>query len=278
MEQLAVRSRGLLLQLDVFPAGPNDPAILFLHGTAKYGRFYQPMLERLAAAGFTVLALDLQGHGRSQGRRGDFTIEELVENTRDAVTLALERFSPRLGLLGSSQGGIVALYTAAADPRVVSAVCHNLALLDEPDSRRVNVSRFSKLARRYVGLGARLGPRLTVPIRRYLPLGVVYDDLTLGRRLERDPLLARAYTLRSFASLASARPSRPVEQIQTPIMVLAGEHDRLFPLDYVESIYARLGGPKELAVVKEAGHMLFVEYVEQALPYVTGWFERTLRA
>jgi pimeloyl-ACP methyl ester carboxylesterase len=165
----------------------------------------------------------------------------------------------------------------AADERATSAVLHNVALLNEPGSRQINVSRFSKLVRPLVGLAAGLAPRFQVPIRRYLPLGAVYDDLALGRRLEQDALVVRAYTLRSFASLARAGPVRPIDRVRTPTMLLAGERDRLFPLTYIESICARLTCQKELAVVKDAGHMLFVEYVDQALPFVVDWFNRTLR-
>jgi alpha-beta hydrolase superfamily lysophospholipase len=232
----------------------------------------------LRAAGFTVLGLDLQGHGCSEGRRGDFTIEELVTNTRDVLTYALREIGPAVGLLGSSQGAIIVLYTLAADERAMSAVCHNAALLDEPGSRRVNVSRFSRLMRPLVGPASRLLPGLRLPIRRYLRIETVWEDLALGRKLEADPLVVKSYTLRSFASLASARPARPIEWVSTPTLFLAAEHDRLFPTSYVRSIFDRLRCRKAMVVVPDTTHMLFVEYLEQSLPPVVEWFERTLRS
>jgi alpha-beta hydrolase superfamily lysophospholipase len=277
VQRTSLYSRGLRLNLEVFAAGDDDPVVLFLPGTGKYARFYRQFLERLRSAGFNVLGLDPQGHGRSEGRRGDFTMEELVQNARDALTFARHELGPRLGLLGTSQGALVALYTLAADERVMSAACHNAALLDEAGSKQVNVSRFSKLVRPYVGVAARYAPYLRVPIRRYLPLQTIYDDVNLGRVLEQDPMLVPAYTLRSYASLATARPARPIEQVTTPTLFLTGEGDRLFPPGYVRTIYDRLTCRKELALIPGAGHMLFVEYVDQSLPLVADWFKRTLQ-
>ena len=277
MQQATVTSRGLRLNVEIYAGDDAQPAIVLVPGTGKPARFYRSFLERLQAAGFSVLGLDPQGHGLSEGKRGDFTIEELVENLRDTLSFALDQVGPRVGLLGTSQGALVVLYTLADDDRATSAICHNAVLPYEPDSRRVNVSRFSRRVRPYVKYAARLLPGYRVPIRRYLPLDRIYDDLELGARLESDPLVTRSYTLRSFASLATARPARPIEQITTPTLFLSAEHDRLFPIDYVRSIYDRLTCTKEFTVIPETGHMLFVEYADQSLPAVADWFGRTLR-
>jgi pimeloyl-ACP methyl ester carboxylesterase len=277
MEQATITSRGLRLHADLYPAGAADPVVLFLHGTGKYARFYQPFLERLASAGFNVLGLDHQGHGYSEGRRGDFTIPELVQNTRDALAYARRELGPRLALVGSSQGGIVALYTLTEDDSVTSAVCHNAALLNEPETRQIRVSDFSRTVRPLVPFAARLAPWARVPIRRYLPIENIYDDLAVGRLERFDRMVVDSYTLRSFASLATAAPARPVESIQTPTLFLAAEKDRLFPLEYFRSIYDRLTCPKELAIVPNTGHMLFAEHVEPCLPPLIDWLNRSLR-
>lgn len=277
MQQATIVSRGLRLHADIYPAGSVAPVVLFLHGTGKYARFYQPFLERLSAAGFSVLGLDHQGHGFSEGERGDFTIPELVQNTRDALAYARRELGPRVALLGSSQGGLVALYTIAEDRSAAAAICHNVALLNEPGSRQIRLSSFSRTVRPLVPFAAALAPWMRVPIRRYLPLENIYADLSLGRLERYDRLVVPSYTLRSFASLATCAPAQPIEQIQIPMLVLAGEMDRLFPLSLIRSIYERLTCPKELTVVAEAGHMLFVEHVESALPPIVDWLNRTLR-
>jgi pimeloyl-ACP methyl ester carboxylesterase len=277
MQHATIISRGLRLHADVYPAASNAPAVIFLPGTAKYAGLYGAFLERLQEANFNVLALDPQGHGRSEGVRGDFSMEELIQNARDALSFAERELSSTVALVGTSQGALVALYTLTIAERVASAVCHNAALLDEPESARVNVSNFSRRVRPFAPLAALLAAQRQVPIRRYLPLDRVYDDLELGQAIEGDPLVVPGYTLRSFASLSHARPPRPVELISTPTMFLASENDRLFPVDYVRSIFDRLTCEKKFALLPDTGHMLFVEYAEQSAPLVADWLERTLR-
>jgi alpha-beta hydrolase superfamily lysophospholipase len=273
----AIVSGGLRLHLDVYASQPSDPAVIFMPGTGKHAAPYRPFLEALNQRGYQVIGIDPRGHGRSDGVRGDFTVEQLVGNVRDALSFALENVSQRVGLLGSSQGAIVVLYALAADERAASAVCHNAALLNESAAKAIHVSALSRWLRPLAPTFGRLAPNLRYPIRRYLPIDAVYDDVALGEKLDADPLTVRAYTLRALGSLASAAPARPIEAIRTPTLLLGSEHDRLFPSDYVRSIFDRLTCEKSFVNLPDTGHMLLLEHVAATLPVVADWFDRTLR-
>jgi cephalosporin-C deacetylase-like acetyl esterase len=71
-----------------------------------------------------------------------YTLRDIVQNGRDAVTFALERFRMPVIAFGSSQGGIVAAALAAEDGRIAAAFPHNVLLSELPDS--ITVSRFPR--------------------------------------------------------------------------------------------------------------------------------------
>ncbi len=53
------------------PEGPARAAVVLVHGLIEHsGRHARTALE-LVRQGFAVHAMDLRGHGRSEGRRGD---------------------------------------------------------------------------------------------------------------------------------------------------------------------------------------------------------------
>jgi len=110
-----VRSRGLRLHLDVYQREDDVPTILFVPGTGSHARCYAEFLFQLHRQGFRVVGIDLQGHGLSEGVRGSFTIEELVENIYDVTTWAIERYGEKVGISGSSLGGILTFYASAED-------------------------------------------------------------------------------------------------------------------------------------------------------------------
>lgn len=64
-------ARGLrLFGREWMPGGPPKAAVCLAHGFGEHiGRWAQAG-EYFAARGFAVAAIDLRGHGRSEGRRG----------------------------------------------------------------------------------------------------------------------------------------------------------------------------------------------------------------
>jgi len=103
------------------------PALVFCPGYTgtKFAAFYQPYVERLTSAGYTVLLIDYRGWGDSEGERGAIYPLEQVADIRSALSYleSLEEVDPdRLGVIGVSFGAGHASYVAGVDPRVRSAI------------------------------------------------------------------------------------------------------------------------------------------------------------
>jgi pimeloyl-ACP methyl ester carboxylesterase len=97
---------------------PTRPCVVFLHGAQLDHSVWALQSRALAHRGYSVLALDLPGHGRSAGD-APRTIETIAERIADPLA-ALD--SPAFVLVGYSMGSFVALELAARLPQRVAGV------------------------------------------------------------------------------------------------------------------------------------------------------------
>lgn len=112
---------------------PDAPLVLCLPGLSSNQRVYDPLGERLAAAGHRVVALDLRGRGHSEVTPpGTYGRAAHARDVLDAATaLGAERFD----LIGHSMGGFIALAVAGLDPgRLRRVVLIDAAGTPEPES------------------------------------------------------------------------------------------------------------------------------------------------
>jgi fermentation-respiration switch protein FrsA (DUF1100 family) len=112
----------------------------------------------------------------------------------------------------------------------------------------------------------------------YLNPQTMTDEPRVLETFVDDPLTLQDLPLRSLISQSEAAPARRIEEIETPIMVLHAEGDRIFPLDYCRTIYDRLTCPKRFELIPEADHLVFAPpYLDRSLPPLVGWFGETLK-
>ncbi|MDD3718144.1 MAG: alpha/beta fold hydrolase [Actinomycetota bacterium] len=271
------------LALYHFKGGPGDPVMVFVPGTSVYALLYTEYMYKLSKQGFNVVGFDPRGHGGSSGKRGVYTLGELVEDAMAVIDYAIATYGGRVAVSGSSQGGMVAFYCAAAEPRLKAAVCHNVIAPDEPDNERM--TRWPLLFRPMMPFLAQLRPVMASPLGSLMTPVSLYLDLKaetsrlipdVGRFLKEDPLAVNAVSISALHSLASTPLARRVEEIETPVMVIHAGRDNIFPEDYVRRVYDRLTCEKEFLYLPDAPHLVITDYVDDIIPPVSSWLKRVM--
>jgi pimeloyl-ACP methyl ester carboxylesterase/uncharacterized membrane protein YhhN len=276
-ESDSVASGGLNLNVDVHEVDKNAPTVVFVPGTSVYGLCYAEILYEIGKHGYNVVAIDPRGHGRSEGPRGDYTIEELMDDVENVIAYAKNRFNDRVTLMGSSQGGIVSFYLASKGIQVDSVVCQNFADLAWKET--FNIARFPVLARMstpLIKLAGILLPGVTVSTLTYLDLKRIKIKYfgNLHNFIVNDPFTISKISLRAARSLVNAEMPNPIESIKVPIFVFQGSDDIVFPVKYTEKIFERLTCQKQMKVYPGCDHAIMVENVELITPDILDWLDR----
>jgi alpha-beta hydrolase superfamily lysophospholipase len=267
--ETVVVSGGAPIVLSVWRGEPSAPSVVFLPGTMTHPLFYAEFLDGLNQRGLSVVGVHYQGHGKSPRVGSRLGWANLVANATDAVDWAADHLGGPVVLLGSSQGGVLAMAVAARNRRLALVAAHNVLDPSLPES--LMVSRLpgwlvggSRPLRAALRLAARLAPGLPVPLWAYLDLDRVCGQPKTRRRFLTDPLGLRCYPLGFLAELVTADLSGMRDgSIRCPVLVLAATGDPLFSLAYTRRVFDRIVAPaKELLVFEVDRHLLFNECVE----------------
>ena len=220
-EEEAFKSRdGLTLRGWFIPAENPRGTIVFCHGHAGS---MDPDIEYAPAFhdnGYNVLMFDFRGHGRSEGERVSMGYHERLD-LLGAVDYLRSRGIDRVGVLGFSMGGAVAI-SAAPQSEAIAAVISDGGI-------------------------ARLGNAIAGGVKeRGSPSWIA---AWVG------PLIVCFAGLRPGAWLPKADPIRWVDKIAPrALLIIHGGLDPYVSLAEIEELYAKAGEPKELWVVPEADH------------------------
>jgi UDP-glucose 4-epimerase len=261
------------LHLEVQVAAESAPSIVFSPGIGGYARFYLPLLGKLCDEGFNVVGIDRPGHGLSEGRRGDCTIEEILDVVESSAAYARRRFGGPVVLMGSSLGGIITWYALTREPDAEAVICHNIghpSVFHEP-SVRPKVAVLKRLAR--------VAPYAGVPIKRLADFEEVAQspEILDYFRSEADCTWCWKISARSAASLFEYEPPVDWSRVETPALVLVGGADEMVDAAFTERVLAAGRPPNcELRVLPGLGHMLFQDHLGEALPQVLDWTRQKL--
>jgi len=103
----------------------QGPLCVLVHGMAEHAGRYRHIVEKLADTQWSYAALDLRGHGHSDGPRMRMSsIWEMCEDVHALIEYVQAR-SPRprpLVLFGHSFGGLISIFYATAYPQRLSGL------------------------------------------------------------------------------------------------------------------------------------------------------------
>lgn len=105
-----------LFMLEKEAEGVAKGAFILLHGMESHSGWFDPLFPLLQRAGYTALAYDRPGWGRSEGIRGHIdSYKDILETLSHIASNARRRYG-HVHLAGMSWGGMAALYASLRRP------------------------------------------------------------------------------------------------------------------------------------------------------------------
>ena len=214
------------------PDRPTTCLAVLCHGflSGKNSTTNKTLTRLLNQQGLATLRFDFFGQGESDGPFEELTTTLAVHQAHAALDLVAARRYRRVGLVGSSFGGLVAILTAAQRQDIAC-----LAL-------KCPVVDFAEELRLTFGIEelARWKTTDTIPNLMGGPARVL-----LRYNFYEDCLGQIAYG--------------PAERITVPTLIVQGEKDECVPLHQSRRLCDALGGQKRLDLLPEADHQFTLE-------------------
>ena len=258
-------------------ADEKRPAFIVLHGfgsTRNAGNVVTPcaMLNKL---GYVTLRFDMRGCGESEGERGRLICLEQVTDTRNALTMLQGNANvdpARIGVMGSSFGAAVAVYTAGVDKRVGACV---------------SASGWGNGALKFEGQHG--GPGEFERFKKMLADGKAHREKTgQSMMVSRYDIVPIPVHLRSNV-LKGSIIDMPVETAQSmydftaedligeiaprPVLLLHSAVDSVTPTVQTIRMFERSKSPCEMHLFSGTDHFMFAEHNRRVHQVVTAWLE-----
>jgi acylglycerol lipase len=245
-------------------------AVVVVHGINEHSGRHARLAADLNRRGYAVYAMDLRGHGRSDGDRA---MIRAFDQYLDDVELLLERVAARLPgkplfLFGHSMGGaIVALLGITRPPPVRGLILSAPPVL-------VADGVFPVL-RRLASLASRIWPTLRV-VR--LGGGYLSRDPAVVEAFRNDPLVFHGrFPVRTGAEILKVanRIQSEARRITLPLLVLHGTDDRVTDVKGSRLLVARAGSAnKTLRLYSGLYHEVLSEPErEQVVADILAWLD-----
>lgn len=214
-------------------AGPRL-TFAVVHGLGEHGGRYERFARGMAPYGMATFALDLRGHGRSEGQRGHVDAwANWVDDAASFVAHVESQVGSEVVPLGHSFGGVVMLST------VRSGKLRNARrfIVSSPALRlKVKVPAWKTTLG---GIASRVAPR--VAMDNEVDPGAVSRIPEVVEAYRTDPLVHHKISSRLYAEWAKAAAANleAAGQINLPFLILAGSADALIDPAGSEELHRR---------------------------------------
>jgi pimeloyl-ACP methyl ester carboxylesterase len=225
--------------------GKGEPALILIHGWSSDSTYWDAQLDDLSRH-YTVVTLDLAGHGDSGTERTDWTMDAFGD---DVVAVAQQIPNRQLVLVGHSMGGPVALEAARRLKRrvigIVGVDTFGTIGLPQPTPQELE-ARLAPLRRDFPGaMRDYVSHRLFTARSNPALVQRIADDMA-----SQPPRIA----IGSLIGMMNMSYSAALGDIDVPIVAINSDR---FPTD-VQRI--RLHAPTfRLKVVSGVGHFVMIE-------------------
>ena len=235
---------GVTLSYRVQGRGPTT--LLFMHGWAGSGSYFDEVVAELDLNALQVVTMDFRGHGDSEKAVEPYDLDRIAA---DVWTVADAVAAARPVLIGFSMSGKFAQYVAACQPHRVSG----LVVVAGPPASEMPLPQ--EVARDWVArAGSREGMRdLLVPLFISEPV----DDAVFDRWLDNAVKVPAAVLDCTLQTCISSSFADRVESLQMPSLIVGGRRDPLVSPEVVAHLARTL--PSARGICLECNHEIPME-------------------
>jgi len=254
------------------PDGKPAAVMAMVHGTPGHGGMMHHYGEGIAPRGTAVYALDLRGHGKSDGPRGYVNSWSEFRADLDAL---LEMIRGRhaglpLFVMGHSMGAVVVLDSVLRAPAGIDGVIATAAALG-----KLSIPSYQFTMARIL---SRLAPRTGIPVDNDHTHSL--RDPEMIAVYQADPLRFQKGTARLAVEFMDAVDwvNAHASDLRLPLLMLHGGADILASPEGSRAFFAKVPGPdKEYKEYPGALHELYNDFGwQKVVADVAGWLEREL--
>nr|HID58623.1 alpha/beta hydrolase [Desulfobacterales bacterium] len=244
MPSITINKRSIYYESAPRVLREDRPNLILIHGAGGTTYTWRYQLERISDL-CNVIAIDLPGHGRSEGPG-----EKEIGSYRAWVQRLVKQLSlTNIILGGHSMGGAIVLDYALSNPEEIKG----LVLVGTGARLRVLPEILDKILRDYSQFVEMIGQYAFSP---HTPQSI--KDEHAEMMLKNDPRTVHG----SFIACDRFDVMTRLSEIKISSLILCGEDDRLTPLKYAKYLEQNLGRAKMEAIPK-AGHMVMFEQPEE---------------
>ena len=219
----------------------NYPPVILIHGAGGNHLSWPPQIRRLPDQ--RVFAIDLPGHGKSEGAVRH-SIDEYVE---DLISFMGSLDIHKTVLVGVSMGGAIALTLALKYPHKVQG----LALLGIGAKMRVAPEILEALGNSNM-FEAAVNEISKNCFSENVPQNLI--QLSTQAMLQMNP----PALLGDFSACDQFDITAQLEKIKIPVLIICGSADKMTPLKYSGSLKDKIVRSR-LEVIQGAGHLVMTE-------------------
>lgn len=253
----------------VVAEGGEGTAVVFAHGFPFDRTMWNASAELISGSARVILP-DLRGFGESETRFDGEKTAEMTDYADDIAELLDSMRISRAVFCGLSMGGYIAMAFAAKYPEKLAGLilCDTKTAADTPEA-----------ARKRKNLAETIHNTGTEPLLNGI------GDLLAPNTLENKPEtvafvreMIRRQRPAGIAQAALAMANRPdttgfLGKITVPVLVIAGENDRLSPPESMRKIAESIPNGS-FFTIPNAGHLAPLEQPERFAETVCGWMAK----
>jgi pimeloyl-ACP methyl ester carboxylesterase len=235
---------------------PAKPVAVFLHGAGFDHTAFALQSRWFAHHGFSVLAPDFPGHGRSAGP----ALRSIAAMADWTAALLAAAGASEARLIGHSMGSLTALAMAARHPDRVTGLSLITAGPAMPVSRELlEAARSGHQAAIDMMAIWGLGPRATLGGSPIPGLSMLFGTERLIERAPSGVLFSDLSACNDYAEGLS-----DAARVTAPTLIILGERDMMIPVKSGKALAAAIHGSR-VVVIPGSGHVPMAERPDELL-------------